>query len=171
MVADQPAVIGGWRRWTTGPRGFALVAAVVAGVVFSALWYELGRWRETQRLHDTQMQVSQVLSARSQALVAAVERRLTLLGGLHAFAELQLPNGQLARTFPDFASRLRGTVPGIRNLGVARGSTYELVFPTAGNEKILGYNPMVDPRPEVRKDVERVLEGGIRPADCVPEAD
>jgi PAS domain S-box-containing protein len=159
VTEERPAAVSGWRRWTTGPRGFALVAAVCAGVLFGAAWWELGSLldeRDVQRLRgDVQLR----LSERSQALEAAVASRTTLLEGFHAFVELQLLHGELERTFPDFAARLRQVVPGVRNLGVARGSTYFLVSPIAGNEKIVGYDPLVDSRPEVRAAAQRALDG------------
>ncbi len=150
---------GGWRRWTKGPRGWALAAAALAGVVFGVGWWQLGQWRDGLRLQGLRGEVHLTLSARSQALAAAVARRLTLLDGVHAFVELELGSGEIARAFPEFASRLQRVVPGVRNLGVARGSTYVLVSPVEGNERILGYDPLTDSRPEVRADVKRVLEG------------
>jgi PAS domain S-box-containing protein len=138
----------------------ALAAALVAGGLFGLAWFEFGKFRETQREQSARGRVHLALSARSQLLITAVERRLTLLDGLHAFVELQIGPGDLARTFPAFASRLQSVVPGVRNLGVARGSVYELVYPVEGNQKIVGYDPLVDPRPDVRDDVQRMLESG-----------
>jgi PAS domain S-box-containing protein len=159
VTAEQPAVIRGWRRWTTGPRGFALAAAVCAGALFGAAWWELGGLLEERGVQRLRGDVHLRLSERSQALTAAVASRITLLEGFHAFVELQLLHGELERTFPDYAARLRAVVPGVRNLGVARGSTYFLVSPVEGNEKILGYNPLVDSRPDVRAAAQRALDG------------
>ncbi len=99
------------------------------------------------------------LGARSDALAAALQRRLALLDGLHAFVELNVGSAGFANAFPAFASRLRGAVPGVRSLAVARGSVYEFVFPIEGNERILGYDLLFDARPEVRADAKRALEG------------
>jgi PAS domain S-box-containing protein len=150
---------GGWRRWTSGPRGWALGAAVLAGLVFGAVWWQIGVWRTEPRELALRNDVQLRLSSRGQALASAVARRLTLLDGFHAFVELQPDPEQLNRTFPEFAGRLRQAVAGVRNLGVARGSTYVLVSPVEGNEKILGYDPLLDSRPEVREDASRALEG------------
>jgi sensor domain CHASE-containing protein len=154
-VSDSPRVTG-WRRWTTGPRGWALASAVLAGLVFGAGWWEVGRWREAQRLRG---EVHLRLSERAQALAAAVARRVTLLDGFHAFVELQVGPHRLESTFADYAARLQRAVPGVRNLGVARGSTYVLVSPVEGNERILGYNPLLDERPDVRRAAQDALDG------------
>ena len=158
MVNDRARPTG-WRRWVSGPRGTALSAALVAGILFGVAWLELGRWREDQRLQVLRGQVEVALGGRSSALASALGRRLALLDGLHAFVGLEAGSDRLARVFPDFASRLRGAVPGIRNLAVARGTVYVLVSPLAGNEKIIGYNLLADPRAEVREDTRRALDG------------
>jgi PAS domain S-box-containing protein len=159
VVSETATLAGGWRRWVTGPRGWALAAAVLAGVVFGAGWWQVGRWQEERQLQELRGAVSLRLFSRSQALASAVLRRLTLLDGFHAFVEVQLGLGQLERTFPQYAAHLQEAVPGVRNLGVAHGSTYILVSPVQGNEKILGYDPLADTRPEVRDDARRMLEG------------
>jgi PAS domain S-box-containing protein len=135
------------------------VAALAAGLVFGAAWFELGQWREAQRLREVRADVRIALGSRSNALVSALERRLALLDGLHAFVELEVASDRLVRDFPEFASRLRAAVPGVRNLAVARGSIFELVYPVEGNERILGYDPLADPRPGVRADAQRALDG------------
>jgi PAS domain S-box-containing protein len=147
------------RQLVTGPRGLALVAAVVAGVLFGAGWWQIGRWREAQLLQGKRGQLRLRLAERGQLLVAAVAGRVTMLAGLHAFVEAEVAHGQLERTFTAFASRLHRAVPGVRNVAVARGSTYTLVYPLEGNEKILGYNPLADPRPAVQADARRALQG------------
>jgi PAS domain S-box-containing protein len=159
MTSDDAALAGGWRRWTTGPRGVALCAAVIAGIVSAAVWWEVGQWREERRVLALRGDVQHRLSALSQALVAAVASRVTLLDSVHAFVELQIGPGQLERTFPEFAAKLQRVVSGVRNIGIARGSTYVIVSPLQGNESILGYNPLSDPRADVREDARRMLEG------------
>jgi PAS domain S-box-containing protein len=151
---------GGWRRWTTGPRGWALAAALLAGLIFGAGWWQIGSWRDGVRLRELRGDVRVQLSVEGQALAAAIERRMTLLNGLHAFVELELGTPEFARDYPLFASRLHDTVPGVRNLAVARGSVYEIVYPLEGNERVLQYDLLADVRPDVREDARRALEGG-----------
>jgi PAS domain S-box-containing protein len=158
-MAEERATAGRWRRWVSGPRGTAIAAALIAGLLFCAVWYELGRSREGRRLQEMQGEVRLALDARSNALVSALQRRLALLDGLHAFVELEVGSDRLVGAFPGFASRLRRAVPGVRNLAVARGSVYELVSPVEGNERILGYDLLADSRPEVRADARRALGG------------
>jgi PAS domain S-box-containing protein len=159
MTTFEAALTGGWRRWTTGPRRSALVAAVATGLVFAVGWWEIGRIGEARRLDDLRNTVSLRLLNRGQGLAAAVSTRLALLESVRAFVELQIGAGQLERTFPGFAARLQQTASGVRNIGVARGSTYVLVSPQAGNEKVLGYDPLQDARKDVRDDAREALDG------------
>jgi PAS domain S-box-containing protein len=147
-----------WRGWA-GPRGVAAAAALVAGLLFVATWYALGQWREGQRLREIRDDVRVALDTRSNALVSALQRRIALLDGFHAFVELHVGSADFADQVAPFAARLRTVVPGVRNLAVARGSAYVFVCPTRGNERVLGYDLLLDSRPEIRADTERTLEG------------
>ncbi len=158
MTNIRPAA--GWRQGWAGPRGVAAVAAVLAGLAFGAVWYQVGRWRDDRRLGELQAEVRTVLSTRSNALVSALQRRLALLDGFHAFVELHLDAAGFTDQTVQFASRLRAVVPGVRDLAVARGSTYIFVAPAEGNERVLGYDLLLDPRPEIRADTRRALDGG-----------
>ena len=119
-------------------------------------WLEVGSWRADRRRESARQQLELAVSARSLALAAAVEHRLALLDGLRSFVELEVDSGRLSLEFPAFASRI-ASIPGLRNLAVARGSKYELVYPIVGNERVVGYDLLEDPRPEVREDARRVL--------------
>jgi PAS domain S-box-containing protein len=158
MVNERAAAAGWWRQGWTGPRGVALVAALISGLLFGAGWYQLGRWREEQQIGQMRDDVRVALGTRSNALVLALERRLALLDGLHAFVELNLGAPDFGSKFAAFAARLRTAVPGIRDFAVARGTAYQFVYPTEGNERILGYDLLMDARPEVRADTKRALE-------------
>jgi PAS domain S-box-containing protein len=158
MANTRPASTG-WLQGWTGPRRVAAAAAVIAGLVFGAGWYQLGRWRDDRGLKELQAEVRAVLSTRSNALVSALQRRLALLDGFHAFVELHPEAADLTDRAAPFAARLRAVVPGVRNLAVARGSSYIFVSPTEGNERVIGYDPLLDARREIRADTRRALEG------------
>jgi PAS domain S-box-containing protein len=137
----------------------AAVAAILAGLVFGAAWHQLGRWRDHQRVGELQRDVQAVLSTHSNALVSALQRRLALLDAFHAFVEQYAGSPDVVERLAPIATRLRADVPGVRNLAVAQGSTYVFVSPAGGNERVLGYDPLLDPRPQVRADARRALEG------------
>ncbi len=158
-MANSGPASRGWRQGWAGPRGVAAVAALLAGLLFAAVWYQLGRWRDDQRLRELQADVRDVLSTRSNALVSALQRRLALLDGFHAFVELRLGAADFTGQAAPFAARLRAVVPGVRDLAVARGSAYIFVSPTEGNEQVIGYDLLLDARPEIRGDTMRALEG------------
>ena len=158
MAKTRPAFTD-WLQGWTGPRRLAAAAALLAGLLFGVGWYQLGQWRDERRLEELQAEVRAVLSTRSNALVSALQRRLALLDGFHAFVELHLDAADFTDQAAPFATRLREVVPGVRNLAVARGSTYIFVSPTEGNERVIGYDLLLDERSEVRADTRRALKG------------
>ncbi len=158
-MANTGPVPAGWRQGWAGPRGAAAVAALLAGLLFGAAWYQLGRWRDNQLYRELPADVQAELSTRSNALVSALQRRLALLDGFHAFVELHVGQPDWTDEAAPFAARLRAVVPGVRNLAVARGSSYIFVSPTEGNERVIGYDLLFDARPEIRADTKRALEG------------
>ncbi len=138
----------------------AAVAAMIAGLLFGVAWHQVWQWRTAQRVRTVEGVVRSVLSTRSNALVSSLQRRLALLDGFHAVVELHVAAGPFnGAVVAPFASRLREVVPGVRNLAVARGSAYVFVSPTQGNEPVIGYDLQLDPRPEIRADVQRALQG------------
>ena len=159
MANNKRATTALWRQRLTGPQGTAVAAALIAGLVFGAAWYQLGRWREDQQIREIQDRVRLAVGMRSSALLSALQRRLALVDGLHAFVELNLGSADFGPRFSAFASRLGATVPGVRNLAVAHGSVYQFVFPRQGNELVLGYDLLADSRPQVRADARRALQG------------
>jgi PAS domain S-box-containing protein len=148
-----------WRQGWVGPRGTAAVVALLVGLLFCVSWYQLGRWFDDERLRELQADVRAVLNTRSNALVSALQRRLALLDTFQAFVELHLGSPDLTGQTAPFATRLRAIVPGVRNLAVARGSAYVFVSPIEGNERVVGYDLLLDERPEIRADAMRALEG------------
>lgn len=158
-MATTRAVLTDWLRAWTGPRRVAAVAALIAGLAFGVGWYQLGRWRDDRQLKELQAEVRAVLSTRSNALVSALERRLALLDGFHAFVELYRDAADFTDRVAPFATRLRAVVPGVRNLAVARGSSYIFISPIEGNERVIGYDLLHDARREIRADTVRALEG------------
>jgi two-component system, cell cycle sensor histidine kinase and response regulator CckA len=151
-----------WRRigdtLTSGPGAVALAAAIVGGVVFLAVWVQVGWWRDQRDLQVRRTRVTSGVSVQRSALVSALANRFALLEGLRAFVELKLASGErLEDQYEAFASRLYTLTRGTRNLAVAQGTTYRLVYPLAGNEQIVGYDLLADDRAEVVEDTRRAM--------------
>lgn len=139
--------------------GPALAAGLTLLLLLPA-WWLTGSWYAGRLLADERAQVASRVSAHGVALTNALHQRLALLQGLQAFTEAHTPEleAELAWEFGVFAARLHGSAEGIRNLVVAPGGVNRLVYPEAGNAAAIGHNLLTDPRPEVRRDVERAIQ-------------
>src|SRR5690606_9012701 len=70
------------------------------------------------------------------------------------------PTGlELDARFEEFAAGLYNNVDVdiIRNITAAPGGTVRYVYPLEGNERLLGYVAFQDPRPSVRRELDRAL--------------
>jgi PAS domain S-box-containing protein len=122
------------------------------------MWTQMGRWRDERDVQLLRNRITRDLTAHRNALGSALANRLALLEGLRAFVEVKLARGErLEDQYAEFASRLYGVARGTRNLGIAEGTVYRLVYPLPGNESVLGYNLLTDPRPEVLADTRRAM--------------
>ncbi len=142
------------------PRKQPLVAALMVLAVLLVLWWQVGQWYEERLLLEQRAEAVSEVSARSSALSSAVNRRLARLQGLHAFVQTEGAEANFAAKFDQFASGLYSGSRGIRNLAVAPDNVVRYIYPLAGNETILGYQPLADPRPEVVADVSRAIDSG-----------
>jgi PAS domain S-box-containing protein len=146
------------RRLASGAGAVASLAAVLGGVLFLVLWTQVGRWREERDLQMVRNRVTSGVGVHRNALASALANRFALVEGLRAFVELKLAAGErLEDQYEPFAARLYGLTRGTRNLAIAQGSTYRLVFPLKGNESVIGYDLLTDERPIVVQDTRRAM--------------
>jgi PAS domain S-box-containing protein len=148
------------RLWDVArrPNGKALLAALLALAVLLPAWWLAGRWYGDRLLEQERADAALETSLRGDALSSVINRRLARLQGLYAFVQVELSEEDFAAQFERFASRLYAGTRGIRNLAVAPASMVRYVYPLAGNESVLGYDPTNDPRPEVQLGVQRAIE-------------
>lgn len=111
-------------------------------------------YRQTA-LRDERLAVTAAATGTANAVAVAVNRRLALLAGLHAFLEVNWDREGLPRDFEEFAGRLHGSTPGVRTLQWARDGVIQQTYPLVGNEAVIGYNIRNDPRAFVRADLAR----------------
>jgi PAS domain S-box-containing protein len=142
------------------PTGRAWLATVAVGLLLLPLWWQVGRWYEERLLQEQRAQVQEETSLRASALSLAINRRLARLQGLYAFVQAELSDEGVGTRFEAFAAGLYAGTYGIRNLALAPGGVVRYVYPTADTEAVLGYEPLQDPRPEIRADVQRAIESG-----------
>lgn len=156
-----------WRN----PRSGSALRATFALLVLMLGWRQASSWYQARLLAEVRSEASMDLSLRSNALSAAINRRLTLVTGLHAFVQSEADDPGFVTKFRAFAAGLYESTPGIRNIALAPQGIVQYVYPVEGNEAVIGYEPLRDPRPEVRAAVERAIATReialIGPADLV----
>ncbi|MGW8251420.1 MAG: histidine kinase, partial [Anaerolineales bacterium] len=64
------------------------------------------------------------------------------------------------KNFEIFAAGVYSSTSGIRTIAVAPGGEVYYVYPIEDNVRVVGYDPLNDPRPGVREDVQRAIETG-----------
>jgi sensor domain CHASE-containing protein len=150
----------------SGSYAGAAIASLLVLVVLLPIWWQASRWYENQMIAEQRSDVAGDLSKTGNTLSAGIIRRLARLDGVFAFVEAELQSAQVPTAdeswpeFETFASALYATSSGIRNLAVAPAGVVRYVYPLAGNEAAVGYEPLTDTRPEVRGDVERAIQTG-----------
>ncbi|MBI4490458.1 MAG: PAS domain S-box protein [Deltaproteobacteria bacterium] len=142
----------------TGPRRPALLAALVTVGLLVTVWWGAHDWYRGQLLAARRAQILTELSPYSNALSRTINRRLGILKGLKAFVEPHLSEPTFATEFERFAAGLYAATTGVRVLTVAPRGIPRYVYPLSGNESVIGHDPMRDPRPGVRADVERAIQ-------------
>jgi PAS domain S-box-containing protein len=150
----------GSRLWDAArrPDGKALLATLLALAVLLPLWWLAGDWYGQRLLDQERADAALETSLRGNALSFVINRRLARLQGLYAFVQVELSEEDFAVQFERYAAGLYAGTRGIRNLTVAPASVVRYVYPLAGNESVVGYDPANDPRTEVRFDVQRAIE-------------
>ncbi len=148
-----------WLR-ARGPRTKAAVGALLALLVLLPAWWWGSRWQEGQLLSEHRAHTAIEVSLRGHALSLAIAQRLALLRGLASFAEAVGSEPAFGAQFEHYAAHLcaEDKEQGIRNTAVAPQGVVRYVYPSAGNEAMVGYAPLLDPLPEVRADAQRAID-------------
>ncbi len=143
-----------WRN----PHRRAWLGVLLVLALLLPLWVQANRWYESRLLAEERSRLTVEASLYANAISSAVNRRTALMRGLHAFVESKLLDEDFDAEFAVFANRLHLSAAGIHNIAVAPDGIVRYVYPpTADNLAILDYEPLRDPRPAVRQDVERAI--------------
>ncbi|MBC8509660.1 MAG: GAF domain-containing protein [Chloroflexi bacterium] len=139
------------------PTGGAFIAAFLTLVILMTAWWQVSKWYESQLLAEERSQAKLEISLRGDSLSSAINRRFALLQGLHAFAVTEAHDDNLEVKFQDFASNLYDNTSGIHNITIAPGGIVQYIYPTAGNEDLIGYNMLDASQPDIEQDIQRVI--------------
>lgn len=143
-----------------GPRGGAILAALVALALLLLIAFRIGVWYEAQLQREQRAGVAVEVASRGNALTTTINRRLTRLQALHSFVQAEADDANFDTLFDTYAAGLSAGSYGIRNIAVAPAGVVRYVYPEAGNEAVLGYSPLADDRPVVRQDTHKAILTG-----------
>jgi PAS domain S-box-containing protein len=152
-----------FRQRVSTPRAGAWAGVLVAALILLPIWWGASQWYQARLLNEYRANVAVDVALRGDALSSAFNRRLARLQGLHAFIQTLLETDGIARlpeVWEVFAESLFTGSKGIRNLAVAPDSVVRYIYPLVGNEAAMGYEPLRDPRPEIRDDTQRAIVSG-----------
>jgi signal transduction histidine kinase/sensor domain CHASE-containing protein len=147
-------------RKKINPRLTTALLARIALVILLIAWWQAASWYERQLIAEKRTEAALEVSLRGNVLSSILNRRFARLQGLYAFAQADPDREILAETFEDFASALYLDSTGIRNMAIAPGGVMQNVYPIIGNESVIGYAPLDDPRPQIRADTLLAIETG-----------
>ena len=141
------------------PRSRSLLIALFLLAVMLPLWWLIGNWYGERLLAERRTRITGLLAVHANFLNTAIQQRLALLNGLKAFADAHVASrvGLESAEFTAFASVLCGGTTGIRNVTVSPDGITLFVYPTEGNESLVGQSLINDRRTAVRTDVQRAI--------------
>jgi signal transduction histidine kinase len=146
------------RSWLQRPTVGALLATLLALAIMLPAWWLASRWYQSRLLNEAQSRAADLVSLRASALSAALNRRISLLDGLYAFSQVVIQDENFGNNFELFAAGVYSSTSGIRTIAVAPGGVVYYVYPIEDNVRVVGYDPLNDPRPGVQADVARAIE-------------
>jgi len=141
------------------PRRRSLLIALIILAILLPLWWQGGNRFGERLLADKRTRITGLLAVHADFLNTAISERLSLLNVLKAFVDAHLAShtGIEAMEFTAFASVLFSETAGIRNVTVSPDGITRFVYPTEGNEGLVGQDVVNDRRTAVRADVQRAI--------------
>jgi len=128
-------------------------------LVGTGLSVAVERAYRSDRLREERAAVTGTAAGLANAVSVAVNHRMALLNGLRALVEVTWGRGGFAADFTAYASRLHGSIPGIRSVQWVQDGVIRQTYPTGGNERAIGYRLTDDPRPFIVEDYRRAEAG------------
>ncbi|MGG1552289.1 bifunctional diguanylate cyclase/phosphodiesterase [Paenibacillus ferrarius] len=113
----------------------------------------------TSLLHELRVTEEVQLSAKAVALQSVIDRNFNLIVSLDAYVSANFLKDVTDRQVNDYIRALyQGGQASALNLIIAPRGIMKYVYPLEGNENIMDWNLLTDPRPLVQTQVERALE-------------
>jgi PAS domain S-box-containing protein len=144
------------------PRGRALLWAALPLLILTPPLLWLGDRFESQLSYELRTRTEQTLQLYAGDVQRSLDRIEGKLESLEIFVAGQTDGGQALddARFNTFAAGLHASAEWIRAFQVVSDGVITHCYPRAGNETVVGFNLLADPRPVIGGDVIRAWQTG-----------
>lgn len=136
---------------------FPIWLSIFTVVLLSIIWVIVVRWYEASLIGEHWSQTTTEVGLRANTISLEINRRLSQITGLSAFAQSDEGTPGFEGRFNSFAESIYLNTPGIRHIALAPNVRVQYVYPLSGNNALIGYEPLKDERSEIREDIRRML--------------
>ncbi|MEN8242097.1 MAG: ATP-binding protein [Chloroflexota bacterium] len=130
--------------------------------LLTIFWWQARTSVEDQLVFNAKEIVQENLDSYSTNLRQGILDKIALTESLTAYVYIDVEfRGELnPEELVEFAAGIHQSTSRIRNVAIAPGGVMQFVYPYEPNKSVLGYEPAVDQRPEVREQVRLTIESG-----------
>ncbi|UUZ91148.1 hypothetical protein LJK87_36320 [Paenibacillus sp. P25] len=132
----------------------ALLLLLTASIGLGVLIWELFDGYERIAVNKVYDNTQTELTASAAALSSAVNRRVAPLQGVASYVE---NTDSLGPGLDRYLDTLLKDKSGVINVAVYPQGVVQYVYPKEGNENVMGYDVMLDPRPDVQEVITRTI--------------
>jgi signal transduction histidine kinase len=149
-------------RFFNPERRTAVIYTAVVLVFLSAFWWQVRTWVEDQLVLNAKEIVQYNLNSYGANLHQGVLDKIALTESLTTFVTIEVEHhGTLNEArLEEFSAGVYQSASRIRNIALAPNGVMQFVYPYEENKSVLGYEPIVDERPEVREQVLLAIDSG-----------
>ncbi|MDD9271375.1 EAL domain-containing protein [Paenibacillus sp. GCM10023248] len=134
------------------------ILALVFVILVSSSEFMLGKYKNSL-MNELYMSEQSQLSARALALESVIDRNFNLMVSLEAFVSSSYLVNKTDQEVVDYiASLYLGAQASTLNIIIAPGGVMKFIFPLKGNESIVNWDLLKDPRENVQQQVLRSLQ-------------
>ena len=105
-----------------GSRRTVLAGSTLVLLFLLLLWWQIGRWYESQVVAETRVNLAVDVGLRGNALAALLNRRFCPAAGAHRFCGDVTAETDVEENFAAFAARLYDETQGVRSFSLAPGA-------------------------------------------------
>jgi signal transduction histidine kinase/CheY-like chemotaxis protein len=134
-----------------------IIVALATLIVLLVVGFGVDRVTRDRLVAQKRADVRLRLVPYAKTLTVALQRRVERVTGLKAFVEGVRSADELSREFPVLAKGLMQGATGVRSFELARDGVIRWVYPSAGNESVIGFDLNADPRPGRIEEMQRAM--------------